>query len=358
MVTPQPRIVFVHPIARFSIWDVARGYRSAIGRIVGEENIRDYFLDRHTMYHRGALPEGVRDQMDVVSKLASEAVVTEALYFGADLVLIVSGLNFHPAGLWLLQKVGIPAAVILTESPYEDESQCLWVDTYPGMFVFTNDRVSADRYGWQYLAHAYDPAIHHPETPVEEHLCDVLLVGTGWEERIKLLEGVDWAGITLRLRGLWLQLTESSPIFKFYSPAFVDNATIAKLYSSASICLNIHRDVGGSSGAMSLGPRAYEIAGCEGFQLSDYRPEIDTVFGGSVPFFRTARELEDLIHYYLDRPRTRREMARAAHHCVSSCTFDDRARRLLSVISRTGGRPNDTGPLADVPPAELSPLLQ
>ncbi len=114
--------------------------------------------------------------------MASEGVLAEATYHRADYVLVVSGLQFHEIGLWLLDHYDIPIAVVMTESPYQDADQVRWIGAYQRAVVFTHERVSAKRYGWNYLPHAYDPAIHRPVPPDPDEVCDVLLVGSGWPE--------------------------------------------------------------------------------------------------------------------------------------------------------------------------------
>ncbi len=327
------KVLFVWPICTFSVWDVARGYRAAFARALGEENVRDYKLNHRTEYHRRALAPTMGQVPDVtiLAKQASEGVLAEALYFNADVVFIVSGLNFHPIGSWLLHRVGIHASVVLTESPYDDVNQADFVSAHPTMTVFTNERSSARNRGWNYLPHAYDPDVHKPSEPDMNSECDVLMVGTGWEERQALLEAVDWTGIDVRLYGVWPTVTDKSPIHKFIWPVCVDNTQVPAMYSGAKIGINLHRS---ADGAESLNPRLYEGAACGMFQLSDWRPELDEVFDGSIPTFTSAERLEAQIRYYLTHDPERRALAAAAREAASACTFDQRAAGVLAAIQR------------------------
>lgn len=328
------RILFVHPSCDFSVMDVSRGYRRALTKILGEENIRDYWLNKHSAYHLKALPPVAQRDVAIVAKHATENVLNEALYFNADLVLIVSGLNFHPIALWLLQRVGIPAAAILTESPYDDENQADWAATYPGMIVFTNEQVSAEKHGWSYLRHAFDPAIHAP-LPAEDlsyhDQCDVLMVGTGWRERQQLLEQVDWTGIDLRLYGLWPEMETTSPLYPYTWPVCVDNTLMPRYYAGAKICLNLHRS---HATARSMNPRAYELAACGAFQISDPRAELVEVFGDAIPTFTNGDELNALIHRALNDPAWRAACVAKARQIVEYETFHQRAQALLHVATQ------------------------
>lgn len=334
------KVVFVWPAAEFSVWDVARGYRMALARRIGEENIRDYYLNRHASFVTKALPEDQVANIQVISKLASEVLICEALYFSADLVIIVSGLNFHPATLWMLNKLKIPTHVIFTESPYEDENQIDWASVYPGMRIFTNERTSAKKYGWTYLQHAYDPETHFP-TPctLEDYPpCDVLFVGTGWPQRQQMLESVDWTGINLRLEGYWPGLREGepdSPLKTCYREGFVDNTQINEHYASAKICINFHRS---HPTAESANPRVYEIPACGVLQICDDRAEVREVFGISVPTFSTGEELERLIRYYLAHEDARLYLVDQAQKLVQYHTFDQRVGALLDRVTGDASR--------------------
>lgn len=325
------KILFVHPATTMSIGDVARGYRSALERS-GHEMV-DYRLDARLGYHKKALPiQFANDQ--TIARFASETILNEAMYCQADLVLIMSGLNVHPIALWLLGKAGFRAAVILTESPYEDDAQRQWadlshVDSSVDLTVFTNDRFSAETNGWHLLPPSFDPAIHHPMDPVDELACDVLIVGTGWPERQQVLEAVDWTGIDLRLYGIWPGITPDSPLAPYYHPRVVDNKGISALYNSAKVNINFHRR---SHCALTPGPRVYELAACGAFQISDPRHDLLSLFKGNIPTFDGPVELGEAVHYFLDRPEERKLLAAGALDCVCGEDFDRRVTDLEATL--------------------------
>lgn len=332
------RVLFVHPAARMSIWDVARGYRRALGQLLGDASIKDYYLDRHLAYHARAVPRAVAEDHALMARLASENVLNEALYFRADLVVVMSGLNLHPIPIAMLGRAGIPVAVYLTESPYDDEVQAAWLEETrktgddPQILVCTNERSSAAR-GWSFLPLAYDPLVHYPIAPDPAEACDVLFVGTGWQERQRFLEAVDWSGLTLKIcgpKGAWPELTEQSPLWSSFVDGVVDNETIAPRYAAAKVCLNFHRQ---SPTALSANPRVYEIAACGAFQLCDRRPDVVAQFGESVPTFDSAAQLGDLARYYVAHEHERRRLAAAAHRRVAPDTFDARARTFLQLVA-------------------------
>ena len=315
-----------------SVGDVSCGFRRALER-QGHE-ISDYSLMGRLMHHERGVGVGEKDPT-FVSRLASETIANEAMYFNADLVLIVSGLNLHPIALWLLGKVGIRVAVIFTESPYQDARQFEWSDlSQTGASVdltaFTNDRYSSQQFGWHFLPPAIDPEIHKPPDVAPEIQCDVMMIGTGWPDRQAFLEAVNWSGIRFQIYGSWPNITEASPLHRFYCPLIVENEDTPEFYRSATINLNLNRQ---SSVAMTPGPRVFELAACGAFQISDPREDLINIFGDAIPIFRTPKELETQIRKYMTLPDHRQQKAEQAKSAVKRHTFDDRADELISVVT-------------------------
>lgn len=321
------KILLAWAAAPFSIRDVTTGLRGALVR-AGHE-VRDYRLDNRLALMTRAFPEHLQ-QGHAICRMATENVLAEASYHESDLVIVTSGLSFHEIGLWLLDRYNIPTAVVLTESPYADAAQKAWVSRYPALTVFTQERTSAAKHGWHYLPAAYEPAVHKPTEPDADEACDVVFVGTGWQERQTLFEGVDWGGIRLRLRGLFPMMTDASPLRPFYEEGSVANDELPRVYAATKIALNPYRH---DAQAESMNPRSYELAACGVFQLSDARAEATELFGSSVPTYRNAKELEDLIRYYLANPEERQAKADAARALVQGQTFDRRVADIIETVA-------------------------
>lgn len=345
---PHPtRILFVWAGAAWAIHDVARGYRDALAR--QGHDIRDFRLYNRLAFAaqglKGKGPKGMADgHLTIVSRLASETLLAEAAYHDAELVVIVSGLALHPNGLWLLRqwKKQVPVALILTESPYEDEDQ-KGLASYCDV-IFTTERTSARQHGWHYLRHAYDPYRHRRWRADPTKAADVFIVGTGWEERVVMLQKVDWKGIGLRIQGYW-PIKPGDPLGPYYKHGVVENKEVSHIYASSRICLNAYRQTAVIAGgrqvtvlaepAESLNPRAYEIAACGGFQLSDHRAELVDVFEDTVPIYEGPEQLGELCRYYLTHHAERRRLANLQHRRVKGNTFDQRAVQLMDAIRRT-----------------------
>lgn len=79
---------------------------------------------------------------------------------------------------------------------------------------------------------------------------------------------------------------------------FVNNNDLHKYYSSAKIVLNDSRYEMLTFGVISN--RIFDATACGALVISDYMPEIEEIYGDSIPMWKTEKELVALIKYYLD----------------------------------------------------------
>ncbi len=79
----------------------------------------------------------------------------------------------------------------------------------------------------------------------------------------------------------------------------------------------------------------FEIAGCGSLELVNKNPDLYSIFGNSMPQFRTAKELCDKIGYYLEHEEEREELALNAYNiCRNSCTMKDRIAQILDYADK------------------------
>ncbi len=278
--------------------------------------------------------------------LASQGVLERALYHKVDGVLIFSGMYLHPNALILMARAGVKTAIIGTESPYDDVpfSRLLpFIDV-----AFTNERTSVERLRAvnpevHYLPHAYSPAVHNPDvySPGFVPAHDVVVVGTLFQERIELLSAVDWSGIDFGLYGEHGLVGSRSKLRQHIKGRHVENTYAAALYKRAKIGLNLHRTSMGFGKnaprilhAESLNPRAYELAACGVFHLSDDRAEVGEMFGPLVRTFETPETLEMLIRHYLVNEDDRQRKAAQLPEAVHEHTFAARAATVTEHLER------------------------
>ena len=346
------RIMFCHPGASWATADVWQGVHDALlranvevveyaldGRLANATSWLDWCYE-HNKHPERVTPPSFADKI----YLASAGIVERGLMFGADWVIAVACGWLHPYALNMARMAGLRLALIMTESPNQDDDQVPWARLVD--VLWTNERTSIPKFAVinpnvHYWRHGIDPNKHHPGPPdpdVAAH--DVVFVGTAWQERIDLLSAVDWTGIDLGLYGSWELLADDAPLRQYVRAEVVANGITAALYRNAKIGVNLHRtsshyEVGGGThyvGAESLNPRCYELAATGCFFVTDDRAEVGEVFGSAVPTFRTAADLESLIRYYLAHDAERQARAAALPALVADHTFDRRVAEMLAVL--------------------------
>lgn len=271
-------------------------------------------------------------------------------------VIIVSGMYILPAWMKLLKRAGLKVGVLFTESPYNDPEQAHLLK-YADI-AWTHERISlerlkgfaiaqgAGRVPIHYLPHAYNPKVHFPEaTPKTGH--DVAFVGTGFPERVELLQAVQWNGIDFGLYGTWSNIGSRAKIRRFVKNGPIHNNEAVRIYRQSKIGLNLHRiSIGYSKGsdrirnAESLNPRAYELAACGLFYVSDYRPELTEVFGDLVPTFSGPNQLGEVLREWLAKPeRERLERGKVLAEAVRPHHWAVRAEQMVRDLSKVGATP-------------------
>ncbi|MCC7372530.1 MAG: glycosyltransferase [Chloroflexi bacterium] len=345
------RLLLVHPGADWSTADVFDGYRAALldlGHTAAAFNLHvrlaraDAWLTWN--WRRAGKPDPKPSRGDVYY-LAGCDVVSAALQGNVDWVVIFTGSYLHPDTLVQLRRAGRRVALVLTESPYEDDWQRRIIP-YADV-VFTNERASVNALrtttpNVYYLPHAYDPARHRPDLAddpdVPAH--DVVFVGTGFPERLEALAAVDWTGIDLGLYGTYELLGSRSKLRQYVRDGVIDNARAAALYRKAKIGLNLyrqsvtcHRESPRILGAQSMNPRAFELAACGAFQISDARAEVAEVFGGLVPTFTDPAELGALVRRWLADDAGRAAIRAAVPERIARSTFAHRAAQVAAFLA-------------------------
>ena len=326
------RILVISAAADWSIADVARGYIRALERM--DHEVRVFPLNEWIKFMGGRMLDWkATSSVDMTAQaatlqLASEKSVVDTIRHQADLVLVISGMAYHPDALWMIHdQLRVKTALVCTESPYNDEDQqylSQWFD-----LVTVNDRLGLEHIqhpNLHYLPHAYDPEVHRPMEVGPEYRSDVFFVGTGFANRQEMFEAVDWRGIDLRLFGYW-NANERSPIAKYLTDDVLPNAEAAKWYNGTKIGVNLHRIAPG----YSANPRIFELAACGTHQLVDSgRPEVRDLLGDNVCYFEGIRDFEDKVRACLGDAEHRQRGARNALEIVQPHTFDARAKELLS----------------------------
>jgi spore maturation protein CgeB len=355
----KPKVLICHPGAVFSTHDTFVGMCAGL-EANGVDVIR-YPLDKALQLFSVFVDIGI-DQ-DVITEpvdpsfMATAELIAAAVQYEPDAVIAISGSNLNWKRVIQLReladqrKTPFPVAIYCTESPYQPEVPMARLYD----LVFTNERASVPMFEQAgctafYLPHAYNPAVHMPGPSEPDRHCDLYFVGTGFEERKALFDSADWSGITFVRHGFLWNPDEAAELLR--PKDVTPNEDVVRWYRSATVNLNHHRTttVYGSGGhiepgaAMSLGPRAYEIAACRGFQLcDDSRPELDDVFAGTVPTYKLgdSADLERQARYWLAHDGRREALRDVQHDAVQGHSWPNRAKQLLEILLNWSGAGHD-----------------
>lgn len=338
-------ILLLHPGSETSTADVFNGLNAGL-RAHGVE-IAEYALHRRLAYSSKLLHIAWRHKRKREPNMPAPTLVDccyhaclgvfeKLLRFKVDAVIVISGV-LVPMETLALMRSSAPVGVLLTESPYlMDHERAL---ARMSDVVWTNERSivpelrELQRHSF-YLPHAWLPGVHDKATD-DAPAHDVVFVGTGFSERVALLEAVDWTGIDLGLYGNWRAVSPESPLQSFIRSTEVENTYAASLYRRAKVGLNLYRtQVGLVPGqhiehAESLNPRAYELAATGSFHLSTPRAEVSETFGPLVPTCETGDELTTLLRYWLSHDEERRAFADRLPALVAEDTWIARGGQVL-----------------------------
>lgn len=348
------KVLVIGPGASWSTADVEAGLVTGL-RAAGVEVIHYGLAGRINGAHKWLFnawrlrkkhdPTVERPTSGDVFYQAGMGALERALRHQVDAVLAVSGMYLHPDVLILMRRAGLLTTVLFTESPYDLEPELRMAQLVHA--VWTNERTVVPHFStvcphaW-YLPHAWHPEKHQAgPQPGDDDLPahDVVFVGSAFRERIDWFRTIDWAGIDLGLYGNWDGLGSRDRLRQYVRGGCTDNAVTAALYRRAKVGLNLYRTSKGfgpqapriaAGSAESLSPRAYELAACGAFHLSDYRREVAEVFGDLVPTFRSPTEAAALIRAWLADPARRAEVSRQLPATVAASSWLARAAQVRS----------------------------
>jgi spore maturation protein CgeB len=352
----QISALIISPGASWSTADVCAGLMHGLeahGVKIFQYRL-DARIDRSNRWLYAAWRSAKRKNPDITKPTSADVfyqagigALEMALRAQVDLVLVVSAMYLHPDVLHLMSRAGIKVAVLFTESPYDLTQELKIAQLISG--CWTNERSSLKAFRQVqpmsgYLPHGWHPDRHKPgpqpgDEAVPAH--DVVFVGSAFQERIAWLSDIDWRGVNLGLYGMWNALGSRHPLRQFVRGQVTANTTTAALYRRCKIGLNLYRTSMGwgkkapqIAHAESLNPRAYELAACGVFHLSNYRAEVSDVFGDLVPTFESPAEASALIRDWLKADDERDLVAKQLPTCVRDMSWMNRTQAVVKDIER------------------------
>lgn len=284
--------------------------------------------------------------IDKISRIYSDSydiflfkkLASRVLDFNPELVICVYR-NIHPIFVSLLKKSGCRVIHINPDQMVTLGYQQIFASDYDAWFV-------KDRYMMEFMKQKmklnvflYNEAFNHrlhikPNRPksLYENLSktDVMTYGTFYPYRTKMLKILVDSGIDLKVYGVVPNRFYDESIEKCNQHKYITCAEKAeKIYGAKIVFNQMHY-----AEVESVNCRFFEVNGCGGFQISDYKPILKELLpiDPELVSFRNIDEGVDKIKYYLSHPEERYELSDIIyHHFIQHYTYDDLMIFILSI---------------------------
>ena len=209
-----------------------------------------------------------------------------------------------------------------------------------------HERLAAVRHpSFDYVPAACDPELHHRYAPeaTRAYAAEVSFAGSGYPNRRQVLAGLSDLG--LRLWGT--RFAREAALAECVAAGFdgeLPHATLALIFAGTAINLNLSSSIAPETFDLPkdlVNPRAFEIAGCGGFQLADALIPVGEFFepGREIELFASLAEARDKIAFYRDHPRERQAIADRAHaRAHAEHTYDHRLGPALDRLAARDDR--------------------
>jgi spore maturation protein CgeB len=261
--------------------------------------------------------------------------------FSPTVVLVVLGSQVSPKTMDLIRKRTAARIVCWCQDQMTTLGrQYLLAGGYDAVFV--KDRYMLELFSsmirstkFYYLPEACNPRMHRPidlsERDREIYGCDVMIAGTLYYYRQEILQQ-----LVQQLEGVRLKIWGSRPDWLLdrlpgrYMGGYVHGDNKVRAALGAKICLNTlhYAEVNG------LNCRAFELAGCGGFQMVTRVPTLAEHFEPEVEVatFANVDELIEKTIYYLRNPAAAAAIAeRGRLRAHRDHTYEHRLKEILRI---------------------------
>jgi spore maturation protein CgeB len=313
-----------------------------IVQALGERSIECLYFPFLTQPWGGRLNrlfERMRTDLQWLSTTPAEHMMVKAAkVFQPDMVLVLLGNYTAPETIRKIRDAtGAPVVCWCQDHLGSMGRQYIIGSKFD--YVFTKDQTMVDlfqRYTSlkqvHYLPEACNPRVHCRVTPTSEEMvrygCDVTTAANVYYFRAEILESISdmnlrvWGNVPKFNNGAVRRFCTGKPIFM---------RDKAACFNSAKIVINsLHPMESGG-----LNARAFEVAGCGGFQLITVSGAVSRHFipGKEIETFRDLSELREKILYYLSHDEERCAIAEAGRRRAhSEHTYTNRLKQMLNIV--------------------------
>lgn len=273
-------------------------------------------------------------------------LLDKARAYKPDLFLEAGGWNVLPDTVDALRDMKIKTALWTIDPPRIFEPIAKAAPHYD--FVFTGgseayeilENFNVKSLHW--LPFACDPDVHRPvKVSAEErkrYRCDVCFIGSGgaiYAQRRNFLESIVDFDLGIWGPG-WNTLPPHAPLKQFIRGGQIRPEEWVKIFSASKIVFHSHyQDPSGKIPCYQAAPRVYEALACGAFLVVDKQRDVLNIFnpGKDLAVFDDAKELRDLITYYLQHPREAKAIAeKGRKKVVAHHTYRHRIKEILDTV--------------------------
>lgn len=275
----------------------------------------------------------------LTNRLLNEKVLEVSQKIKPDLVFLNKAMIIKKDTLLALKLRGIKTANWFLDN-VQSELYKNWFmnyyDVYDYLFMFDSGakELVKESDKIHYLPLAVDPDAYKEtltESDKKKYSCDVCFVGALYPERERILNIIEEMGINLKIYG-WKGWEKSSLASHYYGS--LDIKETVKLYNCAKICLNMNT----LPAVNGVNLKTFEIPAAGGFQLSDYRKDVEDLFeiGKEIEVFHNDQEIKEKINFYLKNPELSNKIAQAGQGRVfKDHTLKKRVNQILQIITES-----------------------
>lgn len=323
-------------------------------KIFTQNGVEVIYLDDRINYFmswllRGSLVWRMTRRINFIRRRSNEILNGKAIELcrehNPNFLFTGKGMNIMASTILEIKNMGIKTVTWFMENTYQERYFNWFSDNYLNYdYVFTNDSYLFDKFFNKSnaklcnISMTIDPDCYKGQTlnkeEMEKYFCDVCFVGAFDSNRERILSKInEIEGLSIKIFG-WVGWKKSSLVSLYHGSLNLEQ--MVKLYGCAKICLNINgRNKSTDPILNGVNLKTFEIPASSGFQLSDYRRDVDGLFkvGEEIEIFRSDDELIGKIKFYLNNEEARNKIIRAGHERVLvSHTLDKRVKDILNFI--------------------------
>lgn len=278
-------------------------------------------------------------------KRINEMLIEAVSGYKPDVLLVLLGENIQPRTIEKINQAGVITVNWVFDTllfPYRRDYLRNVSCVYDYIFIIDSldilKFIDIKAKHIESLPLGCSPRVHRRVDLSEEEFkkfgSDVAFVGTLSPQRQKMLESLN--DFDLKIWGHW---QKKSPLLgENYKEQDIYGEGAAKIYNASKITIDIHNLYGLEKEIFNVTPRVFEVPACGGFLLTNYVPQLNEFYkvGEEIIAYKNIEELKDLVRYYLQHDRERKEIAqRAYQRARQEHTYAKRLERLLNAVEDT-----------------------